>query len=110
MASINVAPFMGAIVMNGAAWQAVPEKYKPELIRIAKEMEKGLDTSVQELEAEVLGTMRQYGLVVNQLSPAQEQLWFDDGKSVVPALMGTPLNQAMYRRIENLLNTHRAGR
>jgi TRAP-type C4-dicarboxylate transport system substrate-binding protein len=110
MASINVAPFMGAIVMNGAAWRSIPDKYKPDLIRIAREMERGLDTSIQELEAEVLDTMRQYGLVTNQLTPVQEQLWFDDGKRVGPSLMGTPLNQAMYERIDTLLKAHRVGR
>ncbi|GHV89977.1 hypothetical protein AGMMS50268_04800 [Spirochaetia bacterium] len=110
MASINIAPFMGAILMNGAAWRSIPEKYKPDLIRSARKLEGGLDTSVQALEADLIGTMRQYGLIINQLTPAQEQLWFDDAKRVVPSLMGTPLNQAMYARIEALLQTHRAGR
>ncbi|GHV08081.1 hypothetical protein FACS189485_19160 [Spirochaetia bacterium] len=110
MASLNVAPFMGAIVMNGAAWRSIPEKYKPALIQSAREIERGLDASVQELEAEVIGTMRDYGLVINELSPAQEQLWFDDGKRVGPSLMGTPLNQAMYSRIDALLQAHRAAR
>jgi TRAP-type C4-dicarboxylate transport system substrate-binding protein len=110
MASINIAPYMGAIVMNGAAWRSIPEKYKPELVRIAGEMERGLDASVQALEAEVIATMRQYGLVTNQLTPAQEQLWYDDAKRIVPALMGTTLNQVMYERIETLLRAHRARR
>ncbi|GHT71099.1 hypothetical protein FACS1894110_23640 [Spirochaetia bacterium] len=110
MASINVAPFMGAIILNGTAWRSIPDKYKPELVRIARNIEANLDSSVPALEAEVLGTMDQYGLTVNQLTPAQEQLWYEDGKRVGPSLMGTPLNQAMYRRIETLLNDHRAGR
>jgi TRAP-type C4-dicarboxylate transport system substrate-binding protein len=110
MASINVAPFMGAIVMNGAAWRSIPDKYKPDLVRIAREMERGLDTSIQALEAEIIGTMRQYGLVINQLTPVQEQLWFDDARRIIPSLMGTPLNQAMYGRIETLLQVHRAAR
>jgi hypothetical protein len=73
-------------------------------------MEKGLDSSIQRLEEEVLGTMTQYGLVVNKLTPAQEQLWYDDSQRIVPSLMGTPINQAMYGRIDALLKAHRAGR
>ncbi|GHT98135.1 hypothetical protein FACS1894142_4060 [Spirochaetia bacterium] len=110
MASINVAPFMGAIIMNGAAWRSIPEKYKPALIRAARKMEAGLDSSVQDLEAGVLDTMRQYGLVINQLTPAQEQLWYEDADRIIPALLGTTLDRAMYGRIETLLKAHRAAR
>jgi hypothetical protein len=73
-------------------------------------MEAGLDTSIQELEAGVIETMRQYGLVINQLTPAQEQLWFDDANRIVPSLLGTTFDRPMYGRIETLLKAHRAGR
>ncbi|GHV28458.1 hypothetical protein AGMMS4952_12150 [Spirochaetia bacterium] len=110
MASINVAPFMGTIIVNGAAWRSIPEKYKPALIRSVREMERELDASIQELEAEVIKTMRQYGLVENQLTSAQEQLWYDDAKQIVPALMGPAINQIVFRRIDTILQAHRAGR
>jgi TRAP-type C4-dicarboxylate transport system substrate-binding protein len=108
MASINIAPFMGAIVMNGAAWRSIPEKYKPELIRIAKKFELELDASIQKLEEDIIVTMRQYGLVVNQISPAQEQLWYDDGNRVVPTLLGSTFDREIYRRIEAILRDRRA--
>jgi TRAP-type C4-dicarboxylate transport system substrate-binding protein len=110
MANINVAPFMGAVVVNGAAWRSIPEKYKPALIQSAREMERGFDTSIQELEDEVIETMHRYGLVINELTPAQKQLWYDTSNQIVPSLMGTPVNQAMFRRMETLLQAHRAGR
>ncbi|GHV77705.1 hypothetical protein AGMMS49942_25260 [Spirochaetia bacterium] len=110
MASINVAPFLGAIVVNGAAWRSIPEKYKPELIRSAREMEQSFDASIQALEDEVIDTMHRYGLVINELTPAQKQLWYDTSSQIVPSLMGTPVNQAMFRRMETLLQAHRASR
>ncbi|MDR3145108.1 MAG: TRAP transporter substrate-binding protein DctP, partial [Treponema sp.] len=110
MASINIAPFMGGIVMNQAAWRAIPERHKPALLRIAKRLEAELDSSIQQLEAEAVATMRRYGLIINELSPAQEQLWFDDVNRVIPSLLDTALNREIYNRIETLLRTHRSGR
>jgi TRAP-type C4-dicarboxylate transport system substrate-binding protein len=108
MADINIAPFMGGIVMNQTAWRSIPDKYKPELIRIAKKMERDLDTSIQELEAGAIETMGKYGLVINQLSPAQKQLWYDDIDRITPMLLGKTFNREIYGRIETLLRDYRA--
>jgi TRAP-type C4-dicarboxylate transport system substrate-binding protein len=110
MADINIAPFLGGIVMNQTAWRSIPDQYKPELVRIAKKMEAELDSSIQELEAGVIETMRQYGLVINRLSPAQEQLWYDDVNRVIPSLFGTTLDRAIYGRVEGILKPRRTGR
>jgi TRAP-type C4-dicarboxylate transport system substrate-binding protein len=110
MASINIAPFMGGIVMNQTAWRSIPDKYKPELTRITKRMEAELDISIPKLEADVINTMRQYGLVINQLTPVQEQLWYDDVNRIVPSLLGTTFDRTLYRRIETILKPNRAGR
>jgi TRAP-type C4-dicarboxylate transport system substrate-binding protein len=110
MAGINIAPFMGGIVMNQAGWRAIPDRYKPELLRIAKQLEADLDTSIQELEAEAITTMKNYGLIVNEISPAQERLWHEDMDRVIPALLGTTFNREMYGKIETLLGARRSGR
>ncbi|MDR3275739.1 MAG: TRAP transporter substrate-binding protein DctP [Treponema sp.] len=107
MASIKVAPFMGAIIMNQRAWRSIPEQYKPELIRIARAVEAELDTRVQALEDEVVGTMTGYGLRINQVSPAQEQLWYNDVGRVLPGFMGTLFDRSTYSRIETLLRPYR---
>jgi TRAP-type C4-dicarboxylate transport system substrate-binding protein len=107
MASINIAPFMGGIVMNETAWKRIPDKYKPELLRIAKRHERELDGAIQKLEAETIATMQNYGLVINRLSPAQEQLWYDDVEKTLPKLLGTTFNKEMYEKIETLLKDFR---
>jgi TRAP-type C4-dicarboxylate transport system substrate-binding protein len=110
MANINIAPFMGGIVMNQAGWRSIPDRYKPELLRIAKQLEAELDTSIQALEAEAIATMKNYGLVVNEISPAQERLWYEDVDRVIPSLLGSTFNREIYEKIEALLRTRRAGR
>jgi len=110
MASIQVAPFMGAIVLNQKAWRSIPDKYKPELIRITKKLEAELDTSVQALESEVIETFVKYGLVVNTVSPEQEQVWYADMNRAMPHLVGTVFDKTMYDRINALLKAHREAR
>jgi TRAP-type C4-dicarboxylate transport system substrate-binding protein len=110
MASIHVAPFMGGIVMNQSAWRSIPDRYKPEVLRIAKQLEADLDTSIQQLEADAIATMKSYGLVINELSPAQEQLWYDDVNRIIPSLLGNTFNREIYERIGALLAAHRNGR
>jgi TRAP-type C4-dicarboxylate transport system substrate-binding protein len=110
MASINIAPFMGGIVMNQAAWRSIPEQHKPALLRIAKRLETELDTSIQQLEASAITTMVDYGLKINQVSPAQEQLWYDDVRRIMPSLLGNTFNRELYEKIEALLRGHRGGR
>ena len=110
MASINIAPFMGGIILNQRAWRSVPDKYKSQLVEATRRLELELDHSVRALEEDMIKTMGNYGLTVNQLSPAQEQLWYDEIGRVMPGLVGTVFDRNMYARIETILRNHRSGR
>jgi len=107
MASINVAPFIGAIVFNRRAWRAIPEKYKPELIESVRKTEVEIDRSIRGMESDLIKTMENYGLIVNQLTPAQEQLWYDEIGQATPGLIGTMLDRNTYSRIEAILRNYR---
>ncbi|MDR1970492.1 MAG: TRAP transporter substrate-binding protein DctP [Treponema sp.] len=110
MASIQVAPFMGAIIMNQRAWRSVPDRYKDKLIEIAKKVEAELDQSVPAFEASLLRDYMDYGLVVNEVSPEQAQLWYADVNRIMPSLVNSIFDKNMYDRIDALLRTHRGGR
>jgi len=110
MASINIAPFIGAIVLNQRAWRAIPDKYKPELIAMVRRYEAELDLAVRELEDDMIKMMGNYGLTVNQLSPAQEQLWDDEIGRSMPSLVGTMFDRGIYGRIDALLREYRSRR
>jgi TRAP-type C4-dicarboxylate transport system substrate-binding protein len=106
MASIPVAPFMGAIIMNQRAWRSIPDKYKPELTRFVRRVEADLDRSILAFEAEVIQAMVDYGLVINQVSPEQEKLWYADADRTLPPLIGTIFDRDMYNRISNMLRQY----
>jgi TRAP-type C4-dicarboxylate transport system substrate-binding protein len=110
MASINIAPFMGGIVLGRDAWAAVPRQYRSQLQAAAKRVEQEIYRSTQQLEADVIKTMTQHGLKVNQVSPRQEQMWYDDTSKAMPALLGTTFDRDIYEKITALLRTYRGQR
>jgi len=110
MASINMAPFMGAIVMNRRTWNAIPDKYKPQLLEAVKKEEMELNTLVRKFEEDMIRLMEGYGLKVNQLTPEQEQLWYDEVGRVMPTLIGSVFDRNIYNRIEVILRNYRSKR
>jgi len=108
MASINVAPFIGAIVFNQRAWNSIPERFRPQLIEVTRRLERELDQTIKDFESELIRTMETHGLTMNQLSKDQEQLWYDEIGRITPSLIGTMLDRDVYNRIDAMLRDHRS--
>jgi len=109
MASLNVAPFLGGMIFNQRAWRSIPDKYKPQMIDAVRKNEAKLNLEIRRLEDDMIKTMGNYGLKVNQLSPQQEQLWYDEIGRTMPGLIGTIFDRDVYRRIETILQNYRNG-
>jgi len=86
------------------------KKQAKEEKKAAKKEEMELDRIVRKFEADMIKTMGSYGLTVNQLTPAQEQIWYDDAEKAMPNMMGTFSDRNLFTRIQNILREHRAGR
>ena len=111
MASINLAPFMGGIVLNKQAWEAIPERYRPELIRVTRRIGAELEASLLKLEIDTIRQMKQNGLRENSLSPSQEQEWYSDiGRAISGLLNNGVFNRTMYNRIDGIVKNYRARR
>ena len=80
------------------------------MIAATRKREAELDVSVRGLEADMIKTMGNYGLKVNELTAEQEQLWFDESGRVVPGLVGKLYDRNIYGRIQAILQNHRGGR
>ncbi|MDR2363608.1 MAG: TRAP transporter substrate-binding protein DctP [Spirochaetaceae bacterium] len=109
MSTINLAPFMGGIIMNRTAWRRIPDRYKDRLMAICKQIETEIDGSIAKLEAEAVATMTRYGLTINQLSPAQEQEWYRDMAQHENELVGPIFNKEIYQKITDILQEYRKG-
>ena len=112
MANINVAPFMGGILMNNTAWRRIPDRYKPQLLEVCKQMENSLESSIANLESEAVSIMVRHGLIINELSPQQEQEWYTDIAGFESRLVGAnPIfNREYYQKISAILTEYRRGR
>ncbi|MDR2211929.1 MAG: TRAP transporter substrate-binding protein DctP [Spirochaetaceae bacterium] len=108
MASINIAPFMGGIVLNKHAWESIPDRYKNELIRVTQRVGVEIENSLLKLENDAIRQMKNYGLVENQISPRQQQDWYDDMTRVTPNLLGNTFNRNMYNKIDGILRSYRS--
>jgi TRAP-type C4-dicarboxylate transport system substrate-binding protein len=107
MASLNVAPFLGGMIFNERTWRSIPDRYKPQMIDAVRKSEARLDLEIRKMEDDMIKTMGNYGLKVNQLSPQQEQLWYDEIGRAMPGLIGTLFDRDIYRRVETLLQNYR---
>jgi len=110
MSSLNVAPFVGAIVFNQRAWRSIPAQFRPQLMEVTRRREAALDRDIRQLEAELIRMMEGHGLIVNHASPEQEELWFDEIGRVMPSLVGTLFDREIHGRIEAVLQQHRRRR
>ena len=109
MLSLNVAPFMGGIVVNESAWRKIPEKHRPALQAICKRIEAEVDGSFAALEADAVATMVKFGLTVNTISAQQEKEWINDIGRYESRLAGPIFDAGIHRKIVNILNAYRAG-
>lgn len=107
MSSLNIAPFMGAIVMNQQAWQRIPPEHRPAIQAICKKVGAEVDGSVTGLEASAIETMVKYGLTVNTANARQQKEWADDLAKYESALAGPIFNKEMYQKIVNILTAYR---
>ena len=110
MASLKLAPFLGGIVLSAKTWRSIPEKYRAPLMASNRRLEKELDSSILKLEAEAVSAMASYGLVVNQISPAQMKEWYDDVDRGLPLVIGTSFDKPTFERVSDILKKYRAGR
>ena len=107
MGTINIAPFMGGVVMNKQAWESIPAQYRNELIRVTKRIGIELEESLLRLEADTIRQMKNNGLRENQINPQQQQEWYDDVVKAIPGLLGNTFDRATYNKIDGILKTYR---
>ncbi|WP_010260981.1 TRAP transporter substrate-binding protein DctP [Treponema primitia] len=111
MSTVNIAPFLGGIVMNKHTWEMIPEQHRAEILKITRRIGMEIETSLAQLESDAITTMTRHGLVINDLNSRQQQEWYDDLEKAIPALLeGATFDRTTYDKINGLVKTHRGGR
>jgi TRAP-type C4-dicarboxylate transport system substrate-binding protein len=110
MSTMNLAPFMGGILMNQTAWRRIPERHRDKLMAICKQVETGIDSSIAKLEVDAISTMAKYGLIINEVNSQQMQEWYDEMNRHESSLAGPVFNKGFYDRIKAIVTDYRKGK
>jgi TRAP-type C4-dicarboxylate transport system substrate-binding protein len=111
MSTVNIAPFLGGIVINRHTWELIPEQHREAILAITRRIGSEIETSLAQLESEAIGTMVRHGLVINDVNPRQAQEWYDDLEKSIPLLLDTStFDRNSYEKIDGLVKTIRDGR
>jgi TRAP-type C4-dicarboxylate transport system substrate-binding protein len=111
MSSINLAPFMGGVLMSRNAWNRIPQAYRARLLEITMQAGREFETSFQKSEEDAITQITREGLKINQVSPAQEQLWYQEIYQHIPDLVNRNVfHRGMYERIQGILRGYRGER
>jgi TRAP-type C4-dicarboxylate transport system substrate-binding protein len=111
MASINISPFMGGIVLNKRAWESIPAKYRDELTAVTNRIAMEMEASLLRLESQTVRQMKNNGLTENLLNSQQQREWESDATRAASGLIGAgTFDRTMYNRIDGILNRYRGSR
>jgi TRAP-type C4-dicarboxylate transport system substrate-binding protein len=108
MTNLDIAPFLGAITISNSVWEKIKPELRDKLLASSQAHELALDADVVKLETSAVSTMVKYGLVVNNLTPAQVQAWKDDAAIGLPKAMGSTVDKDTFDRISQQLKDFRA--
>jgi TRAP-type C4-dicarboxylate transport system substrate-binding protein len=111
MSTVNIAPFLGGIVINKHTWETIPEQYRAAILRITRRIGTEIEISLAQLESDAINTMTKHGLVINDLNSQQKQEWYDDLEKVIPKLVeGDTFDRNTYDKIDGIVKTYRSRR
>jgi TRAP-type C4-dicarboxylate transport system substrate-binding protein len=111
MCSINLAPFMGGILMSKRGWEQIPERYRERLLEITRRAGTEIESSFARREQESINAMRANGVRINETNARDEAIWYQDMAERLPGMIERNIfHKEMYQRIVTILENYRRGR
>jgi len=102
-----IAPFLGAIVVNGVTWNKLSPERQQELMRVTRRIAADFDSTMSKTMNDAVGMMQKGGLKVNLPNMAQEEQWRAELQKMMPSLVGTAFDRDMYQKINEILDKAR---
>lgn len=107
MCSMKIAPLFGGIVVSERVWKRIPDKYKEEMMKVAVRMAKKLNDETKRLEKETIDTMKEHGLIVNQVPADALPKWKAESDKGMDALVGKAFSEEIYKQVKQSLEEYR---
>ncbi|MFW5883972.1 MAG: TRAP transporter substrate-binding protein DctP [bacterium] len=110
MLDMEVGPAPGAIVLSERAYRRLPREHRDEMLAVAREVTKGLNDDILELEQTAIDTMVDHGLSIIEPTQAEVDIWISEVEESYEVMLGTVFDEPMYERIRESLRAYRSGR
>ena len=107
MCPLNIAPMVGGLVISKKIWDEIPDKYKAEMITVAKKMADNLFQKTGELETEAMAEMKKNGLIVNNVPPDAIEKWRTTANKGMDELIGKAFSKDIYVMLQKYVNEFR---
>ncbi len=96
MMSLRMAPFLGGVILTQAAWDKIPESLRPQLEDAAKPILVQMDKDIKKMEVDAIATMKTYGMVQIDVTPAEESLWKAEMDAGLSKMIGKSFSKEIY--------------
>lgn len=100
----------GATIITTQAWEKIPEKLRPELLRIAREIGVQVNAEVARMQADAIAGMKKNGLSVIEFDAAGKQAWQKMAEKTWPAIRGGVVSVADFDEAKRIRDEFRAGK
>jgi TRAP-type C4-dicarboxylate transport system substrate-binding protein len=107
MPSLPVAPVLGGVLLSEAALAQVPDGLRPALLEAFQQMERKLDSRMQDLEQEALAAMQRHGLEVVPVPPEAAAQWRALGSGGGELVIGRVVSRQSYDWVRGILEAYR---
>jgi len=107
MCSMKIAPLTGGILLTNRVWSRIPDKYKKPMLDVTYKLSGNLLSRIENLERETLDTMKEHGLVINQVPKDAIQKWREAPEKGVEYLIGKDFSKKIFEELQNYLIEYR---
>jgi TRAP-type transport system periplasmic protein len=108
MTNMKWAPLVGATIITLKAWNEIPESARPAILKAAREAGVGFRDQVRSANEKAVEVMKEHGLIVHDITPAQYDQWEKLFESVYPQISGTVVPADMMQMAIRYRNEYRA--
>lgn len=109
MMDMKWGPLTAAVVISMRTWERLPDDLKPALRAAAVRAGDAARAEILKLEADAIEAMKGYGLAVNPVSEAEEEMWKAEIRETYPKLLGKSIPRAIYDDVVAILEDYRGG-
>lgn len=106
MCSLKVAPILGGIVITTKIWEQIPKQYHEPMLAATHKLSDELGVRIKELEKETLETMKEHGLIINQVPNDAVEKWKAAPAKGIEYLVGKTFSREMYEQVQLYLKEY----